>query len=1392
MTTHCKVGRNRTSCFPMRLTPQFELFNDRQRHALDAQRNLAVRAGAGSGKTSVLVERIVQLLDKRRTDLEPLRITQIVAITFTRKAALHLQDKLREQFVRLAKESADAAERAFWKDCIERLPRAEIGTIDSLCGRILREFGLHDDEKPIEPDFAALADADVASLRTEAIDRVVNRLTELVSPSPPTPLPEGEGRVLQDQATACRWWALAEGYFVLYRHLKQLLNSVVEPATIIKAHEGLPPVEERVSLSFTKEPAIAELRRGAPKLVVQLRELADVIQGMKKPNQKLLSVVDAVPTLIRDIGKPNRTRVEDLELVARLKEQFMTKGGDPWKQGFEKFQDESSLIADIQNEWVPRLANLNFDFDAEVRALDAADKLVCLFRPVYEEYLMLCQERGRYDFQTVARRTRDLLHAQQHVQKQLHERWRYVLVDEFQDTNQLQWEIVAHLAGTGPDGMLDRDRLFIVGDPQQSIYRFRDADVSVFSRIQERIVQANLQHELGDRLTDYDEHLDLLARCASKGIASENTVAPCLRVGLTDREGTGSTDTQRLGVMPLKENYRSLNPMPLGLMNDVYRFVFDVVRHGHDPKEYPFEVEYQDLEPGVTSKACGEVTYVIPALQEDTAENGDDDNAVSELAEGEPTKEDLGMQQVAIVVDQLMKLHGQAKADDSKTFDWKDMAVLMPSRHVVLNNLEKEFLRRGVPYIVTSGVGFWQRQEIRDVVSLASWLADTGDELALFAVLRSPLGQLTDNEVLFLSELGRGRLSRGLRLLAQLDEELQSIQSHKPATASVTRPGFLPFTDLWPSSPPERGDGGEGEPTDAENADDAVWINTNLGKLSTEMHEGLRKVWTSFASEVQQRVRTLVDRLRHWQRRVDRMTHSDLLQRALEESSAYAIYAAESDGEMMLLNLQRLFGIIRSEEASAAPGLSFLARWLRDQVDEALRQEQAAPPNDRDAVQVMTVHAAKGLEFPVVAVMRMERKLDNLGGASSLLVKKPLDSLLPLDKERFPDVAAGTIVVSVRHPKEPRVFYKSRLHEALQELDNVQELAEARRLFYVAGTRAKERLILAGQEKKQKSGNSWQSWFEEALTITPEDKVNGEWKSEPFAVKIITKPPVAADAPPPAEQPITADINLEYLHELPLAPTIATTAFEKMLETWTKDRREWWLSYRHQVLTHMPELPATFPVVTSDALDKTVSMAIGTIVHRMFEANLADSNLTAEARRALLEAMAVNLLAEDSGKLDDSTTPPASVAAVRRIVAATEGVLQKLNGTSEGAKAVRALLQAPGEAEVPFILQLASWHISGRYDKLLRYGDTYEIVDWKTDAGKLDDLLETYRPQMRLYALALYRTGKHKLVDGKILVRLALLHFPQVATLEFTVKELDNFARQTEKTLKEMDDFMPE
>ena len=139
--------------------PDFELTRAQQK-ALDTSRNVAVTAGAGSGKTGVLVERYVRSLQDDST----VGTRNVLAITFTDKAAAEMKARVREELEERIEHGEDAPR---WRPALETLDRAAISTIHSFCGALLRE---HPVEAEIDPLFETLDEAESGRLRDQAVD----------------------------------------------------------------------------------------------------------------------------------------------------------------------------------------------------------------------------------------------------------------------------------------------------------------------------------------------------------------------------------------------------------------------------------------------------------------------------------------------------------------------------------------------------------------------------------------------------------------------------------------------------------------------------------------------------------------------------------------------------------------------------------------------------------------------------------------------------------------------------------------------------------------------------------------------------------------------------------------------------------------------------------------------------------------------------------------------------------------------------------------------------------------------------------------------------------------------------------------------------------------------
>lgn len=1252
-------------------------FTDSQKHALDCQRNLAVRANAGSGKTSVLVDRILQILKhhmgENLVDFSPdqgVTLTQIVSITFTRKAAAELKQRLRGLLLeQIHAKGIQSWEGDWWEARLAELEIAEIGTIDSFFGGILREYALYDtSESPVEPDFQILEPFEAEQLRERAIQSVLH-------------MAEKGHKELQE---ALAWWKRLDGPKPLEENLLTLLGHSAGVKQILARNRKV-DVEIVVREMVAKHPSFLLLNEQGEDLRTNLNSIISKVNAVKKPGDTLLARKSEAESILEILESPE----QEPQTIQRLAHLLLTSTGTPRKmRGHGEIQEEMEHLQDI---WSSALQEKPMDPGLEKRALHARNHLMIILDAVFHEYMRLCTCRNALDFDTVARKVLWLFESFPQVPEELKKRYRFIQVDEFQDTSKLQWEILSYLAGNGPDQLLDKDRLFIVGDPQQSIYGFRQADVAVFQEVQNLILRSNKKHGHHLLETHYES--------ASQVMVGEHG---------------------RLGEMRLSENFRTLEFSTLQLFNKLFTYVFNHDDHAVDWSQ-SFQVKFQTLIPGISGDAQGETVYLEYATP--TNEKGQ-----SEPADGdEETGEDIDRNQVRMIADELIHYHGKPrkKPDRNNTarhFHWKDMAILIPTRNKILRNLEEHLRERGIPYSVHGGVGFWQRQEILDMMQLCLSLAQPGDDLSLLGVLRGPAIGCNDADLLFLHFLGAKRLPRGLSILRTTDEDL----------VTACKPGAL-------------------------------------NRLASENLHSLQLAWKTFSQADRERLVHAARRVGlegKWRLLADRMSHTDLLQLCLEESGAYRKYASQHDGEQVIANLGQFFEFLRLEESKPGASLARVAISLKQRAEDSIKDSQASVEVEgMDAVQIMTVHASKGLQFPLVVVPNLQRQI---GSARS--------GRLAVDSQ-------GRIGLKIRHPQRPREEEASQLHKKATEELQDRELAEARRLFYVATTRAEEVLILSAQ-KPRRNTSSWRQWFYDALNLEAKHFQEGVW--EEGEVKVRLRSSLESNLPEvaPGERQAEVPVDLNKYSEPSRFSTIAVTSLEDETAEFDKYQANWHLRAGLHVqpnysMANLNEIGSA----QQAELRKKIGAVIGTVVHRAMERFTEWMELPTTSRQTWIERLVdaeLGLAGREMEQDDEAVILDDEEIQV---------IKKRVNKLMEFAQSdlVLPLLKAKGKVEQDFVLPLSGWLIHGRMDKWMECPQGWmEIIDWKTDAGSAGASIERHRFQMQLYALALLSSNLVPESQTAVKVHLVLLEHEKVHVYQFERKALQEFRKGLEEKLGQM------
>lgn len=428
----------------------------RERIAGDLDTNLLVEAGAGSGKTTALVGRMAALVASGGATVD-----EIAAVTFTRKAAGELRERFQARLeADIAAADPDSETLTRLRAGLDEIDRAFIGTIHAFCARLLRERPL---EVGLDPAFEEIPVEERLSFRRRWWDAYLERRTREADPA------------LGELAAA---GLRAAQLFGLFDRL------VENPDVHFPADESVAPSAAEVTAVRAELDALTSLgmelmpdrqpTKGWDSTQKKLRTLSFTreVTGWKEP----ADFFEALEIL----GKPG-SRNHSIT-YNRWKDKDLTKDFEDRLNPFSVGPDAPANR--VLHRWYAHRYGLALD----------------LCRRAADEFAEYRRRAGRLDFQDLLLLTARLLRTRPDTRADLGLRYRRLLVDEFQDTDPLQAEIMLLLASDPwdgaegdeappPDWRTARPRpgaLFVVGDPKQSIYRFRRADILLYERVKER------------------------------------------------------------------------------------------------------------------------------------------------------------------------------------------------------------------------------------------------------------------------------------------------------------------------------------------------------------------------------------------------------------------------------------------------------------------------------------------------------------------------------------------------------------------------------------------------------------------------------------------------------------------------------------------------------------------------------------------------------------------------------------------------------------------------------------------------------------------------------------------------------------------------------------------
>lgn len=915
-------------------------FTREQLLAMMKDRHLAVTANAGSGKTSVLVEKYLDLLmtAKHKNPVESIR--SIVAITFTRQAASDMKAKItRKISERMLAPTLTSVELKKLKILRENISSAKVSTIHSFCNSLLKDYPI---EAGISPVFRDMDEYEAEINSALAVDTILEEYSEALINNDTTTIKPEELEIFSRLLD-----------YTGINSLRQMLLDIIREPVLLK---------NLAEFYNNNDIDLAEFYHNEFEKVLldDFRKFCDIFSDKIGILDASTKNYDEAYKIISEIGlllnNPNPD-INEITFMFSSLSQIKAKGNTKMVNLLLalEFNKETAEYTSNQKSFANMIADSGRLMplkDMSIGYIELVKTFVNLAGKANQSYLDAKNELTAYTFDDLLILALELL-KQPEVRDKIIAGYEYLLVDEFQDTNQIQYDLVRNLVPGLTDSSIAKSPiLFIVGDAKQSIYGFRSADVSVFNKAKEDIKAQN-------------------SLLLGKRLLTDNPWVNGSRIQTTRDES--------LGNISLADTFRLL-PATALFVNAVCAGIFDEKKSG---------IAYEPLVCGrkLISEISGDkeltpddgtVRFVF-ALKPKAAEHIIED----ESDEQEETKDFIS--EAKLLSNYIKRI--VAGETDIRIFDGsnyvvpqnKDIAILTRKKSSI-QKLSPVLIESKIHFAVVSGKGFYQSQEVMDFTSLLNFIVNHNDDISLAGALKSPLFNIDDGELYNIA------LQSGSSLYDKL-------------------------IDYIPSN------------------EDSKYFIARAKKITAYLID--------FAG---------------------RASITELLLKIIEISDYYGAIEKFDASEQIKSNIKMFVQTAREFESKGYKSLyEFVTR--AKSLGENSNEAEAAFISGENIISIMTTHAAKGLEFPVVILF----DTNSIGSSDKGMIKSKNYGLsLPMkmpvkssdDSKSFLEKAA-TI---------PQYVIKQKKAE--------DDKAEEARLLYVAMTRAKDHLIISASIKETKEGYS--------------------------------------------------------------------------------------------------------------------------------------------------------------------------------------------------------------------------------------------------------------------------------------------------------------------------------
>lgn len=837
-------------------------WTDEQKAVIESRnRNLLVSAAAGSGKTAVLVERIIRMITEGE---EPFRIDQLLVMTFTKAAA----DEMRERILKAVDEKlVEHPDNTHLQIQAAMIPYAQITTIHSFCLGLIRE---HYNKLTIDPAFRVGDEGELILLRADVMKEMLEDFYEAADPR--------FEQFVETYATGKTDYGIEDYIMQVYTFSQSNPWPQVwlEHCRAELLASDMEQMMETDWMKFLMADAVLQVTE----LAEQIKRAAEVCEEENGPEAYL-------PMMISDLRLLNRLlEATDYEtLNQELKKVAFDRLASIRKKEID--QEKKTYVTGVRDrvkKAVSKLSDL-YSFESPDEVLsdiqgtkEAVAMLLDLAGEYAKRYQEKKQEKNLVDFNDLEHYALEILLKQEDDQRipsdaadELSKQFEEILVDEYQDSNDVQEALISSISRE----RFGTPNVFMVGDVKQSIYQFRLARPQLF-------------------LDKYEAY---------------------------------SKEEGKYQKIELHQNFRSRDEVLTGINEIFYQIMtknLGNIRYTKDTALHPGAF-YPEGEGRVGEKP----ELLMIHAEGNLLKQLDDDG-------GEFTSRELEAKAIAAKIREFVHPEtgllvfdkSLGKSGGYRTARYGDMVILLRSLSGWAEDFVNVLMNEGIPAYAERKTGYFTAIEVEVVLSMLNIIDNPMQDIPLAAVLRSPVGEVTDEEMAHMTALFKKKAKK---------EQDRGIYG-------AWQQYLREYEEAEDESYPE--------------------LYSKLNRFS--------QILTTYRTKAAY------------------LSIHELLYDLYEGTGYYDYVSAMPAGEVRRANLAMLVEKASAYEKTSYTGLFHFIRYIENLKKYDTDFGEASLSGDENTVRVMSIHKSKGLEFPVVFLAGMGKKFNKQDAYGKILIDPDL------------------------------------------------------------------------------------------------------------------------------------------------------------------------------------------------------------------------------------------------------------------------------------------------------------------------------------------------------------------------------------------------------------------